>query len=260
MNCVLHEDTSTCASVPMTSGLFQCCSVKMDYQYSYGYNHNNIQICSVWVTFDYTEEQIKSMEKSYQEAQEFLNSIYNYNIPSFILTYACTKNSFTWNYGRGTFTEEEKAIIRDENYCLRLYYEGLYQLGYIADIIGSKQRTITKDICLNGKTLPNSGNMCGYASFTFKLGDGTSEKISTCMMVNKLSYETKSLDKLLEQDFQQFYDLDGEVITSFDVEVTNKDGKVLKYDSLTKSVTIPNSSKLLRISLLIILSLLISLF
>ena len=264
MNCVNHEDVSTCPDVAMKSGYYQCCkfhtSIQVYNSYYRRYEDSVSQdICNAWVAFDYSDEQIESMQKSYQESVTFLTLNYNYYIPIIQNTYTCPKKTFTFNIGKGSFTDEEIEIMKDENYCLRLYYEGLYQLGYISDIIGdSSDRTITKDICMKGRTLPSSGNSCAYASFHFKFSDGTTENIATCVLVSSASYESKSLDKLLENDFKKFSSLDGEAVTSFDVEITNKDGNVLKYDSLTKTVvTEQNSSEKLEKSLLILFSLLI---
>ena len=179
----------------------------------------------------------------------FLYIVYDLHIPDYKMEYTCPKNSYTLNYGQGSFTQEEIDIIKSENYCLRLYYEGLYQLGYVSDFV-TNERTITKDICLNGLTLPNSKNSCGYASFNFKLADGTTKTVSTCMMLSSAFYETKNLDKLLEEDFKQFNSFGDESIVSFDVEMTNKDGKVLSYNSLTGIVTDPkNDAKYLYKSL-----------
>jgi hypothetical protein len=264
MNCANHEDVSTCPSVTMKSGYYQCCGFRMSIQY-YDYDSGryespiSLDKCNIWFASDYSDEQIESMQKSYQEAVTFLTLNYKYYIPIIQNTYTCPKKTFTFNYGKGSFTDDEIAIMKDENYCLRLYYEGLHQLGYISNIIGdSSDRTITKDICMKGRTLPSSGNSCAYASFHFKFSDGTTEDIATCVLVSSASYESKSLDKLLEEDFKKFSSLDGEAVTSFDVEITNKDGNVLKYDSLTKTVvTEQNSSEKLEKSLLILFSLLI---
>ncbi len=264
MNCANHEDLSTCPDVAMKSGYYQCCrfhtKIQVYNSYYRRYEDSVSQdICNVWVAFDYSDEQIESMQKSYQEAVTFLTLNYKYYIPIIQNTYTCPKKTFTFNIGKGSFTDEEIEIMKDENYCLRLYYEGLYQLGYISNIIeDSSDRTITKDICMKGRTLPSSGNSCAYASFHFKFSDGTTEDIATCVLVSSASYESKSLDKLLENDFAKFSSLDGEAINSFDVEITNKDGNVLKYDSLTKTVvTEQNSSEKLEKSLLILFSLLI---
>ena len=265
MNCLTHDTISTCTSVPMKSGIYQCCKCHT-YIQIYDYDSEKYvdditqDMCSVWVAFDLSDEQIESMQKSYQEAVTFLTLNYNYFIPIIQLIYTCPKKTITFNYGKGSFTDEEIAIMKDENYCLRLYYEGLFQISYISDIIGNNSRIITKDLCMNGKTFPSSGNTCAYASFNFKFSDGKSENVATCVLINSASYESKSLDKLLEGDFAKFSYLDGEAISSFVVEITNKDGKVLKYDSLTKNVIIENSSQKLEKSLLILFSLLIILF
>jgi hypothetical protein len=216
-------------------------------------------MCNIWISQDFTQDQIESMQGSYQEAITFFSIVYNLHIPDYKMEYTCPKNSYTLNYGQGSFTQEEIDIIKSENYCLRLYYEGLYQLGYVSDFV-TNERTITKDICMNGLTLPNSKNSCGYASFNFKLADGTTKTVSTCMMLSSAFYETKNLDKLLEEDFKQFNSFGDESIVSFDVEMTNKDGKVLSYNSLTGTVTDPkNDAKYLYKSLLLLFSLLISL-
>ena len=262
MNCFNHEDLSTCSSVKMTSGLYQCCRVKMTMKYYNTYyggyrTYDSSDLCSVWVSIDLTDDQIKSMQESYQEAATFMSLVYGSYIPELKYEFTCQKKSYTLSFGKGTFTDEEIEIMKDENYCLRLYYEGLHLLGYVSNIIGDSERTITKDICMNGKTLPKSQNSCAYASFKFTLDDGTKETISTCMLVSTASFETKNLDKLLEQDFAQFTDLKGQSIDSFEVEISNKDGNTLKYDSLTKTLT--GNSKYLEKSLLLF-SLLVFLF
>ena len=267
MNCAKHEDLDTCSSVSMTSGVYQCCRFRAEYKYYDSDSERYIEeedagidMCNAWISQDFTDEQIKLMQKTYQEATTFLSINYDYHIPEIKMTYTCPKRTFSFYYGGGSFTEEEKSIMKDENYCLRLYYEGLSELIQIGDIIGygNEPRTMTKDMCMNGKTLPNSGNTCAYASFNLKLYDGTTEKISTCVLINSASYDTKNLDKLLEQDFNNFHQIDGEPIQSFEVEITNKDGNVMKYDSLTKTVDVPkNGSEKLRKSLFVVLGLLI---
>ena len=260
MNCINNKDTSTCSQVPMKSGIYQCCRTRISSSYYNSYQNGWIyDMCNIWISQDFTQDQIESMQGSYQEAITFFSIVYNLHIPNYKMEYTCPKNSYTLNYGQGSFTQEEIDIIKSENYCLRLYYEGLYQLGYVSDFV-TNERTITKDICLNGLTLPNSKNSCGYASFNFKLADGTTKTVSTCMMLSSAFYETKNLDKLMEDDFNKFNSFGDESIVSFDVEMTNKDGKVLSYNSLTGIVTDPkNDAKYLYKSLLFLFGLLISL-
>lgn len=262
MNCMNHEDLSTCKSIKMTSGVYQCCRTNIVWtyyrQYDGGFSYSDSSdICSVWVSQDFTDDQIKSMQETYQETMTFLTYVYDFYMPSMKMTYTCPKKTYEFNYGRGSFTEEEIAIIKDKDYCLRLYYEGLHQLGYMADFVGNEQRTITKNDCMNAKMLPKSKSTCAYASFTFKFSDMTTQKLSTCLFVSSATFQTKSLDQALEQDFSQFsYTTfgDDQVVQSFEVEITNKNGNVLKYDSLTKTVV--SKSNYLGNSLLFLLSLL----
>ena len=244
----------------MKSGIYQCCRTRISSSYYNSYQNGWIHdMCNIWISQDFTQDQIESMQGSYQEALTFLYIVYDHHIPDYKIEYTCPKNSYTLNYGQGSFTQEEIDIIKSENYCLQLYYEGLYQLGYVSDFV-TNEHTITKDICMNGLTLPNSKNSCGYTSFNFKLADGTTKTVSTCMMLSSAFYETKNLDKLLEEDFKKFNSFGDESIVSFDVEMTNKDGKVLSYNSLTGGVTEPkNDAKYLYKSLLLLFSLLISL-
>lgn len=104
--------------------------------------------------------------------------------------------------------------------------------------------------------LPNSDNYCSYASFTFKLSDQTTKKLSTCLFTSSTTFSSKSLDKHLQEDFSKFtFSSFGEsdaTITSFNVEITNKKGQVLKYDSLTQTLT---NSKFTKISKIFLLSL-----
>jgi len=181
MNCYNHEDVLTCSTVQMTTGFYQCCRIKMTVKYydgEYGgYRTAGTQDkCSTWVINDLTDAQIQSIQESYQEAATFLSMAYGNTIPETTIEYTCPKKSYTLSYGRGSFSDEEMAIMKDQNYCLRLYYEGLHKLSYVSSIIGASDRTITRDMCMNGKTLPKRKNSCAYASFSFTLDDGTTEK------------------------------------------------------------------------------------
>lgn len=112
---------------------------------------------------------------------------------------------------------------------------------------------------MNAIMLPNSDNYCSYASFTFKLSDQTTKRLTTCLFTSSATFSSKNLDKRLEEDFSQFtmssLGDSNAAITSFDVEITNKKGEVLKYDSLTKTLT-GNNSKIVKISKIFLLSLL----
>ena len=67
----------------MTSGLYQCCrsnTVMTHYnQYDGRYSStDSVDICNIWVSQDFTDEQIKSMEETYQETMTFLSYVYSF--------------------------------------------------------------------------------------------------------------------------------------------------------------------------------------
>ena len=228
-NCVHHEDKNTCSNVKMESGIYQCCKVSST---MYGYSSN---ICSIWMKQEITDEQIKDIEESIKESYAFIGAVLGYWIPSMSLYYDCAQKSFNINYEKGTYSENEMSIIKDENYCMRLYYEGLYELG-VATMFANKKRTISKEDCINAKTLPNSKNTCAYASFNFILDDNTKQKISTCLYISKLSLETQNLDNYMKSQFEDLAatTFGGDAsVDSFEVDILDKDGKSFKYDSET---------------------------
>ena len=262
MQCTGNEDLSTCTSVSMKSGVYQCCRVRVTTKtynsYQNYYKPYTTDICSIWVAQQISDKDLKIAEDSFSESAAFLYYAYNIYVPLFELTYTCKSKIYTFNYQMKDYTSEEIAILKDENYCLRLYYEGLSQLGYVSSYITKTSRTsITKNDCMNAKMLPNSDNYCSYASFTFKLSDQTTKKLSTCLFTSSATFSNKNLDKRLEEDFSKFkmsgFGDNDVAITSFNVEITNKKGQVLKYDSLTKTLT--GNSKIIKISKIFLLSL-----
>ena len=161
-NCIDHEDTNTCSSVTMKSGIYQCCKFTTTY-----YNEDNevyydqddeydYSICSLWVSVDFTDEQIKSIEESYQESSAFVYAVFDMEMPSFKIEYNCPGKDFSLNYNKGSYNVEEMEILKDPNYCLRLYYKGFYKLGLINEPTGDEETIITKEDCMNAKILPNS--------------------------------------------------------------------------------------------------------
>jgi len=111
MNCLNHDTISTCTIVPMKSGIYQCCKYHTyiqiyDYDLEKYVDDITQDMCSVWVSFDLSDEQIESMQKSNQEAVTFLTLNYDFFIPIIQLIYTCPKKTNIFNYGKGSFTDE----------------------------------------------------------------------------------------------------------------------------------------------------------
>ena len=254
-NCLGHKDINTCSSVEMISNVYQCCKASTSL---YGFS-----ICSPWIIADLSDEQIKDVEESTAENYAFLEYAIGISIPSSTVIYTCPKKTYTIHVKTGTYSEKEMEIIKDKNYCMRLYYTGLSELEYVSNLMETEEREITREDCMNAKTLPNSKNSCAFASFNFKLDDDTYKKLSTCLYISKTTLETQNLDEFLKSQFQSIASSnigDGKSVESFEVEIADKDGKTLKYDSKSGALideTEENKSENLKIFNLLLLSLVI---
>lgn len=157
-----------------------------------------------------------------------------YDSFSFKQTYDCPSQKFTIDYNVGTYTSEEKEIFRNENYCLRLYYQGLADMGLISgSALNLEKKSITKEDCSNAVIFPSSQDYatCAYASYNFKLLDGSAKTLNTCLYISKSAFNTKELDQHLQMSFNGYTNVDGIKIQSFKIEINDKSGKSLSYDS-----------------------------
>ena len=62
-----------------------------------------------------------------------------------------SKKTYSINIEPGTYTEEEINILKDENYCMRLYFTGLYELGVVSSRIVTERKEIKREDCMNEK-------------------------------------------------------------------------------------------------------------
>lgn len=252
--------TSQCTSVSLSSKDLECCQIFTDYYGNSYISDADFSMCMIFPKQKMTEEQIKSAQLIYHEAYGFSFTMVGSNIDpsefaiSFIQSYKCPSQQFSIKYEAGTYTNEEKEIFKKDNYCLRLYYQGLDELGLLGGAFNLGKKTITKSDCQNAELLPASKNIatCAYASFDFKLSDGSTKHLNTCLYISKSSFDTKTLDQHLESSFDSYNSFGGMTITSYEVEITDKNGKGLKYDSKLKTLTSSNNKgELIRISSLI---------
>jgi len=259
ISCTDHEDTNTCSSVEMISNVYQCCKASMSL---HGYAYST-SLCAPWTVLDLSDEQIKDMEESMAESFAFLKYAIGLPTVSYSIQYTCKKKTYSINIEPGTYSEEEINILKDENYCMRLYFTGLYELGVVSSLFVTERKEIKREDCMNAKTLPNSKNTCAFASFNFKLDDDTNQKVSTCLYISKTSLDTKNLDEFLKKQFENMASSsfgEDQTVESFEVEIADKNGKTLKYDSISGALIDEpgeNKSKNLKIFKLLFLSLFI---
>ena len=241
--CSSAESTQ-CKSISISINNMECCQVISKFQSAY--IPDNF-ICSVYPTTKMTQEIIEQIEGIYRETHGLTCTMNGacHSI-SFKNTMDCPSQKFTINYDASTFTDEEKEILKKENNCFRLYYEGLYDLGLIQSLNFNLQyKEITKEDCFNAVMLPSSKNFatCAFASYDFQLADGSTKNVNTCLFIPKSTFDTKTLDQNSQQSFSSYSDINGVTITSYKIEINDKNGKSLTYDSKTKSSTTTSTSE-----------------
>jgi len=126
-----------------------------------------------------TPEQAEQFAIRLYEVDGFTKANKNtYTYAPFNHTYDCPSQKYTVTYDYEVFTDEEKELFKKDNYCLRLYYEGLYELNLISEL-KIEQKAITKEDCSNAVMIPSKKNIetCAFASLDFLLLDGSTKHL-----------------------------------------------------------------------------------
>ena len=242
-------DKSQCKSISLPNSNMECCFVSAVYENPIIQNTN---ICSAFLTIKMTQEMKNQIQAYNRESMGFTMITvmgidnYDFNLLSRKLVHDCPSQKFTIDYSTGTYTNEEKEILKKENYCLRLYYEGLFDLGLLpSGNLKLKYKEITKEDCSNAVLLPSSENIatCAYGSFDFKLADGSTKHLNTCLYTFNSAFDSKTLDQNSQDSFSSYLSINGTAITSYTVEINDKNGKSITYDSKTESLVSTTNNK-----------------
>ena len=113
-------------------------------------------------------------------------------------------------------------------------------MDLLADgLLNIQKKSITKSDCNNAVLLPSSSkkDTCAFGSFKFKLKNGQTETLNTCLFISKNAFDTKTLDQHLENSFEQYTSINGVQIQSYQIDITDKNNNKLKYDSISKTLS-----------------------
>ena len=252
--CMETEPTS-CKSTILSDNSLRCCITNTIYdEIPSIISNTSISSCSVYTAIKITEDQINQIEKVYREAIGFIFSFIGRQISNYALNFKqefdCPSQSFTINYEIGSYTREELDIFQSENYCLRLYYQGLIDLEYINEInfetlLHLERKEINQNDCYDAILLPSSEDFstCAFASFYFVLENGHKKQVNTCLYISNNAFDTKTLDEHLRSSFSSYESLDGYNIQSYKIKITDKNNNKLSYDSTTKQLTYPSETE-----------------
>mgnify|MGYP006873157095 CR=1 FL=1 len=236
-----QANKNECKSTRMTDSNIECCkSTNLDIN-----TFKSEEVCTAFHKNEIADELIELAPKQYREIMGFVLTLfkasYSYDEPSKV-TIDCNSKTFTVNYKLGEVTSEEKEILNNNNHCLKLYYEGLIDLNPDMSSFLDK-RVITKEDCSNAVFLPSTKDSvtCAYASFDFELEDETTKHYTSCLYIAKYSFNNKALDQFLIDTFSEYKTINETAIKSFKIEISDKSGKSIIYDSETLSFN-PESS------------------
>ena len=162
--------------------------------------------------------------------------------PKFSQKYDCQDGKTEINYGYEEYSSADEETLKSNKHCLRYFY------SYVLDI-NFKEKFPTNNDCYNADLLPTSedaGLKCGYGEFNLKYISGKSEVLKTCYFYDSNAIKTKTFDDESTSAFDIYAwnvgSRDGDSLLSYTVEISDENGNKLKYDSLTKQVTISSSS------------------
>ena len=157
--------------------------------------------------------------------------------------YDCQDGKTEINYGYEEYNSSDEEKLKSNKHCLRYFYS--YALDY-----DFKEKFPTNNDCYNADLLPTSedaGLKCGYGEFNIKYISGKSEVYRTCYFYDSNAIKTKTFDDQSTIAFDNYAyavsSSEEDSLLSYTVDISDDSGNKLRYDSLTKEVTIPSTSQ-----------------
>mgnify|MGYP006873135660 CR=1 FL=1 len=239
--CMQQKDTTSCSSVNLYSGYYQCCKLSSLIA-GYSYSACSVQMTPITEFKRFME--MASTKAIYKESFGFskYNLAYSQGLnPDSIkmrMTYDCADGQLITEFGYDTYTQEEIDILQSEEHCLD------YTYGY--RLFSSKQE------CYDSLLLPSSveaGLSCGYYKYSIKYSDGSTYELESCGIFNKDSISQQNLDEQSKNSFKSFVDSnkDGDkIVLSYEVSLSNKEGQYLVYDSALDRISSSSTSNMSR--------------
>lgn len=229
-----YSSSENCKSISISEKNSECCE----------YKQTNYPSCTVFTKYKMTQFEINSTEITFKDYYSF--SIFNLvsvSLHSYIAEYDCPSQLISFNYSPDFIvTEEQTEFFGKDNYCLRLYYEGLFGMDLYPERFekeGYEKKLIQKSDCDNAILVQSSEEYetCAYASYKFKLKNGADKTLNTCLLISKAAFTIKTinLDPALFMEFLLYSKVDGEFIENFEIEITDKNNNKLLYDHLKKN-------------------------
>lgn len=188
--CTEFDPNQQCYTAPMTSSNLLCCLKK-------NRADEGESECSTLDSEIYEILSNPTLKSLYREKNGFdiyktdTPSVYNY----LFAEYECQDGTVNFNQ----FTEEEKNILKSNNYCLYYFNQGIVE-----------QKSVSKETCFNADLFPSTKSYnieCGYYNFDIVYKDGSKNNIKTCYFYNKEKSEIVDnyIDSMIYNNINNVY-------------------------------------------------------
>lgn len=256
MNC-MQANINRCSSVKLKTNNLECCQFKINYldnDSSYDEEDDDVDtsICSAVFTSYVSQSMINQIESIAIEEYGILKAYLNINIPRLKETITCTSAKASYEFGGYTYTQEDLIKLKSKNHCLYYYFNSIDQ-----NLFNDESISIDKDKCINAESLDvtkNADIYCAYADAAILYSDGTKNEFKTCYFLPSESIKSKKLDPTTEAALQKATSYEaqkaGKTINEYEVQMVDKNGRSLTYNSIEGIVETKNNGKFYSLNIL----------
>lgn len=256
MNCI-RADINSCSSIKLKTNNLECCQFKINYldndsSYDEDDDDDDASICSAVFTSYVSKSMINQIESIAIEEYGILKAYLNINIPRLKETITCTSAKASYEFGKYTYTQEDLKKLKSKNHCLYYYFNSINQ-----NLFNDESISIDRDKCINAESLDvtkNADIYCAYADAAILYSDGTKNEFKTCYFLPSESIKSKKLDPTTEAALQKATSYEakksGKTIDEYEVQMVDKNGRSLTYNSIEGIVETKNNGKLYSLNIL----------
>ena len=256
MNCI-RADINSCSSIKLKTNNLECCQFKINYldndsSYDEADDDDDASICSAVFTSYVSKSMINQIESIAIEEYGILKAYLNINIPRLKETITCTSAKASYEFGGYTYTQEDLKKLKSKNHCLYYYFNSIDQ-----NLFNDESISIDRDKCINAESLDvtkNADIYCAYADAAILYSDGTKNEFKTCYFLPSESIKSKKLDPTTEAALQKATSYEakkaGKTIDEYEVQMVDKNGRSLTYNSIEGIVETKNNGKFYSLNIL----------
>ena len=252
MKC-FYTETDKCSSTKLKTQNLECCKFVLKNLDSSSNDKDeddfdiDMTLCDAVFTSYVSQNMVKQIESIAIEHYGILKAYADIDIPRIKEDITCTSTKASYEFGGYDYTSADISKLKSKNHCLYYYFNSIGE-----NFFSDTSISITKDKCINAESLDvtkNSNIYCAYADAAILYSDGTKNEFKTCYFLPSESINSKKLDPTTEAALAQIAQNEaqksGKTIKEYDVEMVDKNGRTIKYNSVEGIVETSNPGKYL---------------